>query len=276
MNCWDPPPRNWPTPRWPTQQSHDRRVAPSVEDGDGTAAAARGGRQVHVGTVERGTGRMVRGLPHGVVEAFTQSVQPVLMNHCARRGLSWTAIGNRPATVPRSDGQAAGRRITQRNLYAVLTFVDRDNPAGSRLLTAPNGPHGTAEQAIFNERQTRSTNAWSNGRARSPNNPAGTRLPRSPLRRPLSRRARAPPRVLSQEARKARPLSAGGKACLPDAATARKANQTSRHGRRFLRPVGRSVRSRGLQSSLRAREEASGHSGMNGHLPRLPPHGRCQ
>ena len=30
--------------------------------------------------------RMVRSLPHGAVETFTQSVQPVLMNHCATGG----------------------------------------------------------------------------------------------------------------------------------------------------------------------------------------------
>ena len=71
---------------------------------------------------------MVRSLPPGVVETFTQSVQPVLMNHCATGGCHapQSETGLRLFRVP--TGKQASRRITQRNLYSVLPFVDRDNP----------------------------------------------------------------------------------------------------------------------------------------------------
>ena len=97
--------------------------------------------------------RMIRNLPHGSVEAFTQLVQPVLTNHCATAGCHGpqSETGLRLFRVP--IGKTASRRITQRNLYAVLLFVDRDNPAASRLLAAPSGPHGTSKIAIFNEHQ---------------------------------------------------------------------------------------------------------------------------
>ena len=47
----------------------------------------------------------------------------------------------------------AGRRLTQRNIYAVLQYVDRDNPLASRLLTVPTAPHGTAKTPVFTEHQ---------------------------------------------------------------------------------------------------------------------------
>jgi len=97
--------------------------------------------------------RMVRGLPQGTVEMFTQHVQPVLMNHCATSGCHGPQSGSEMQLLRTTSGRQAGRRLTQRNLYAVLQFVDRENPMQSRLLTAPNGPHGTAEYAIFSERQ---------------------------------------------------------------------------------------------------------------------------
>ena len=108
-------------------------------------------------------------------------------------------------------GKQASRRITQRNLYSVLSFVDRDNPAGSRLLTAPNGPHGTAKQAIFNEHQTAQYKRmvdWASQFAQqsTPDSPP-TLAPAAPF----EPAGPTPPRVLSQEARKARPLSPAGK-----------------------------------------------------------------
>ena len=64
----------------------------------------------------------------------------------------------------RSDGyQAAAernersRRATQRNLYSVLSIVDRERPGESLLLTVPTRPHGTVKSAIFTTRETRSS-----------------------------------------------------------------------------------------------------------------------
>ncbi len=108
-----------------------RRVAPSNDDLD----------------------RMVQSLPHGAVEDFTQAVQPVLMNNCATGGCHGPQSDTSFRLFRVATGKWASRRITQRNLYAVLPFIDRNNPADSRLLTAAAGPHGTVKHAIFDEHQ---------------------------------------------------------------------------------------------------------------------------
>jgi hypothetical protein len=158
--------------------------------------------------------RMIRGLPRGAIESFTQSVQPVLMNHCATAGCHGpqSETGLRLFRIP--TGKSASRRITQRNLYSALSFVDRDNPTASRLLTVPSGPHGTSKIAIFNEHQAaqyRRLVEWTSQLAGQSStsdvpvtlNPAfmpatsGTAIP-------------TPPQMLSQEARRAHPLPAAG------------------------------------------------------------------
>jgi hypothetical protein len=97
--------------------------------------------------------RMVRGMPHGAVETFTQSVQPLLLNNCATAGCHgpqsqtglrlWHIASSRPSS----------RRTTQRNLYSALQFIDRENPSASRLLTAATKPHGTVLHPIIGEHQ---------------------------------------------------------------------------------------------------------------------------
>ena len=207
--------------------------------------------------------RMVRSLPHGVVETFTQSVQPVLMNHCATGGCHGpqSETGLRLFRVP--TGKQASRRITQRNLYSVLPYLDRDNPASSRLLTAPNGPHGTAKQAIFTEHQAGQYKRmidWANQFAgQSTPDSIPTLAPAAPF----ESAGPTPPQVLSQEARKARPLSAGWEEAIRPTRRRPQPGQTGRHRRCFLRSIGRSVRSRGLQSPLRDAAEGSDRSGVS-------------
>ena len=162
--------------------------------------------------------RMVRSLPHGVVETFTQSVQPVLMNHCATGGCHGpqSESGLRLFRVP--TGKTASRRITQRNLYSVLPYLDRDNPASSRLLTAPNGPHGTVKQAIFTEHQAGQYKRMIDWAGQFAGQSAPDSIPTLAPATPFESAGPTPPHVLSQEARKARPLSADGK------------KQSARHG----------------------------------------------
>lgn len=93
--------------------------------------------------------RMVRSLPPTVVELFTQRIQPLLVNNCTAAGCHGAQSDSkfRLTRVP-TDGPA-NRRLTQRNLHAVLQWVNRDNPEASAILTAPNKPHGTAKAPIF-------------------------------------------------------------------------------------------------------------------------------
>ncbi len=157
--------------------------------------------------------RMIRGLPHGAVETFTQSVQPVLINHCATSGCHGPQSETGLRLLRSSAGQSAGRRITQRNLYSVLQFVNRDTPLASRLLVAPSGPHGNARYAVFSERQASQFTRlveWTYQLAQTPasDSPPATIGPVVPVAAPQSESA---PHALSQEARKARPLAAAEK-----------------------------------------------------------------
>ena len=234
--------------------------------------------------------RMVRSLPHGVVETFTQSVQPVLMNHCATGGCHGpqSETGLRLFRVP--SGKQASRRITQRNLYSVLPYVDRDNPAISRLLTAANGPHGTAKQAIFSDHQASQYQRMADWASQL----AGQSTPDSPPTlapaMPFEPAGPPPPRVLSQEARNARPLSADGKRQSVRRNTARKpvkppapADASSDQSadpldpeifnrryapRRNKRPPGSEFN---VVGTLRV---PIGASEFTPHLPDLPAHGR--
>ncbi len=158
--------------------------------------------------------RMVRGLPRDVVETFTQTVQPVLMNHCASGGCHGPESKSSLRLFRVSSGKAASRRVTQRNLYAVLPLVDRDEPAASRLLTAANGPHGTLKQPVFDERQAAQYQRMVDWAVRL----AGHAVPESPatVQRTAAFESSSPasvqnpPQVLARDARRARPLSAQG------------------------------------------------------------------
>jgi hypothetical protein len=159
--------------------------------------------------------RMIRGMPRGVVETFTQSVQPVLLNHCATSGCHGpqSTTGLRLCRVPA--GRSSTRRTTQRNLYSVLQFVNRENPTASKLLTAATKPHGTAQHAIFGEREALQYQRmvdWATLIAR----PAEAEIPESVARRNPAEVVEPPsaddsPGRPSQEAGKPRLLTASAR-----------------------------------------------------------------
>jgi hypothetical protein len=95
--------------------------------------------------------RLVRGMPPGVVENFTQTIQPLLINHCAAAGCHGPQSPSEFQLLRIPHGRPPSRRLTQRNLQAVLAWVDRKDPATSPLLTRPIRPHGRAEKAVFSE-----------------------------------------------------------------------------------------------------------------------------
>ncbi len=154
--------------------------------------------------------RMVRGLPPKAVEMFTQSVQPVLLNDCTGSGCHGPQSdgGMRLARIPA--GRPATRRITQRNLYSALKYVDRDNPSASRLLSAAVKPHGTVQHAIFDEHQAsqyRRLAEWVAQIAEQsmPDSPA-TVTPTAGTEPADAGDWETPPRALPREARKGQPL----------------------------------------------------------------------
>ncbi|MGO9109766.1 MAG: hypothetical protein ACLP9L_11080 [Thermoguttaceae bacterium] len=83
--------------------------------------------------------RMTRGMPPGTVESFVQIVQPILLNHCPG-AIGFSLPGQARLQLMRPPrGESPSRRITQRNLYAVLECIDWDNPGESPLLKASVG-----------------------------------------------------------------------------------------------------------------------------------------
>lgn len=158
--------------------------------------------------------RMVRSLPRGSVEAYTQSVQPVLMNSCLSAGCHSMPNGHAPQLARIPLNQTASRRVTQRNLYALLKYIDRDRPAESPLLKAISEPHGTAQTPVFSEHQAAQFQriaAWVNSIAHRPE----LALPRSVVPSPASGNPAiaspnpllaSQPRVLPRDARKASPI----------------------------------------------------------------------
>lgn len=95
---------------------------------------------------------LAKGLPPGAMEHFTNTVQPLLMNYCSKGGCH-SGRGNQAMTLERISPRQSGRLATQRNLQRVLTMIDRDKPAESKLLTAPIREHGTAKAPIFTGRE---------------------------------------------------------------------------------------------------------------------------
>jgi hypothetical protein len=82
---------------------------------------------------------MTRGMPAGTVEVFVQIVQPILLNHCPG-AIGFSLPGQKRLQLMRPPlGESPSRRITQRNLYAVLACIDWDNPGESPLLKASVG-----------------------------------------------------------------------------------------------------------------------------------------
>ena len=83
--------------------------------------------------------QMTRGMPPGTVELFVQVVQPILLNHCPG-AIGYALPGQKRLQLMRPPlGESPNRRITQRNLHAILECIDWNNPGESPLLKASVG-----------------------------------------------------------------------------------------------------------------------------------------
>jgi hypothetical protein len=78
--------------------------------------------------------RLVHAMPDRSVEAFTQRVQPTLMNTCATAACHGPQSESKLQLLRVVGGRPAGRRLTQRNLQALLPWIDQQQPAASPLL----------------------------------------------------------------------------------------------------------------------------------------------
>ena len=97
--------------------------------------------------------RLIGEMPSGSVETFTQTVQPLLVNHCTSAGCHGPGTETKFRLLRAPAGRSPRRRLTQRNLHATLQWIDRGDPKASPLLTAPVNPHGTAKVPVFTNSQ---------------------------------------------------------------------------------------------------------------------------
>lgn len=91
--------------------------------------------------------RFVRQLPPGTAEMFTQAIQPMLVNNCMTSGCHTRPDQSKFSLLRPPHDQRPGRRLTQRNLYEVLKWVDLQSPEESPLLRAAGSPHGGMKAA---------------------------------------------------------------------------------------------------------------------------------
>jgi hypothetical protein len=128
---------------------------------------------------------VISALPTGAVQHFVTSIQPLLMNRCATNGCHGVRGSSDFQLLRPSSRQTLSRRMTQRNLFNTLAYVDRGNPLRSQLLTLPKTSHGGRE-AVFSEAEThqmRMLVAWVAGIANKPivNLPTSVAKPPAPL-----------------------------------------------------------------------------------------------
>lgn len=96
--------------------------------------------------------KAIRELPKGSLERFTTIVQPMLNNRCATSHCHGATSTSNFRLLRPPTGLNAPQRFTQRNLYAVLAYVDRNDPENSLILTKPQEPHGDATTPAFDAR----------------------------------------------------------------------------------------------------------------------------
>jgi hypothetical protein len=96
--------------------------------------------------------RMVRGMPSGTVEAFTHTIQPLLVNNCSTAGCHGPGSTTKYSLLRIPQGRTPSRRVTQRNLYATLKYVNSSDPILSALLQEPIHEHGASKTPVFTNR----------------------------------------------------------------------------------------------------------------------------
>ena len=95
--------------------------------------------------------KLARAMPSDTLETFTSTVQPLLLNSCSTHDCHGPHAQSQFRLLRTHPGRSSGRRLTQRNLHAVMQWIDHDKPASSPLLTKPIQPHGPRQAAIFDD-----------------------------------------------------------------------------------------------------------------------------
>lgn len=101
----------------------------------------RGAEESHTRPAEN-LDRLLSGLPPHALEAFTQRIQPLLLNRCGTAGCHGPQSSARLKLLRRGPHKPASRRVTQRNLLAATEFIDWTDWQHSSLLEHAASLHG--------------------------------------------------------------------------------------------------------------------------------------
>lgn len=94
--------------------------------------------------------RFARGLRGDTIEQFSSQIQPLLLNHCATAGCH-APRATQGFRLASGGSSRPSRRLTLRNLQAVLEQVDRDRPADSPILKQSLAAHGQLHAPVFSD-----------------------------------------------------------------------------------------------------------------------------
>ena len=106
--------------------------------------------------------QFARGLPSGTMEQFTSGIQPLLVNRCGASPCHGPNAESTFRLARPAAGRLAARRLTQRNLYAALQYVDKEKPLSSPLIRQATLAHGKSRQAPIDPRETESLRQLAN------------------------------------------------------------------------------------------------------------------
>lgn len=94
--------------------------------------------------------RFVRGMRGELVEQFASQIQPLLLNNCATAGCH-APRSTQGFRLAAGSSSRPSRRLTLRNLQAVLSQIDRAQPTESPLLKQSLAAHGQLGAPIFSD-----------------------------------------------------------------------------------------------------------------------------
>ncbi len=86
------------------------------------------------------------------IERYATVIQPMVLNRCAANQCHGSASKTELALVRPAPGQPLIKRFTDRNLHALLKFVDTQKPADSPLLIMAQRRHGGMISPVFDKR----------------------------------------------------------------------------------------------------------------------------
>jgi len=103
-----------------------------------------GARAVFAPTDADALETLSRSMPNRAIESFTRTIQPLLLNGCGTRGCHGGDI-NQFKLHRSTRGHQLPRRLTLRNMQAVLMWVDKKNVNESPLLHFASTPHSSTQ-----------------------------------------------------------------------------------------------------------------------------------